>query len=55
MNVEVREFNVGVFGLVKELNVNFFGVKFIYLDLYKIVSEMIVNLRVYGVCLYFFF
>ncbi|XP_024368984.1 GDSL esterase/lipase At4g16230 isoform X1 [Physcomitrium patens] len=48
VNAEVREFNAGVFGLVKELNANLPGAKFIYLDSYKIVSEMIANPRAYG-------
>lgn len=52
VNAEVREFNAGVFGLVKELNANLPGAKFIYLDSYKIVSEMIANPRAYGACLY---
>lgn len=48
VNAQAREFNAGLFGLIKELNANLHGAQFIYADAYKGVAEMIANPSAYG-------
>lgn len=51
VNAEAQQFNAGVVSIVKELNVKLPGAKFIVVDAYKGVSEMIANPAAYGMYL----
>lgn len=48
VNAQAKEFNAGVFAMVKQLNAELAAAKFIYADAYKGVLEIIQNPAAYG-------